>query len=176
VNTKNAAEGSPEEPKHKGGSHAGPRVAASLIVLALVFAGGWWARGLHDSASERAAVKRALDDGVKHVEAALSKQNLEEAEHKLQELKAAAAKDTRIAELQVHLITAKIAKAVSDGQIDHARELLAKAQKDGNVTPEQLQRLQEQVEKAEKAASGSGAASASSSARASTAGAPRPGN
>jgi hypothetical protein len=118
-------------------------------------------------------VKAALDDGVKHVETALSKQNLEEAERKLQELKSIATKDTRFAELQAHLITAKIAKAVSDGQIDHAKELLAKAEKDANASPEQIKRWQQQVEKAEKAAAGTGAATASSS---SSAGAPRPGH
>jgi hypothetical protein len=162
------------ESKPGRSSNRGPHVAATLIVLALVFAGGWFARGLHDSDTERAAVRQALDDGVKHVQSALSKKNIEEAERKLAELRAVAAKDERIAELQVDLITAKIAKAVSDGQINDAKALLAKAEKEGNAKPDQIKRWQAQVEKAERATSGSGA-SAASSASVSAARTPPPG-
>jgi hypothetical protein len=149
-----ASESSPEKKKS---SHIALRVLGTVIVLALVAAGGWWARGIHDSAEKMAEMKRILDDGVKRVDAALSKQNLEEAERRLEELKTVAAKDGRIAELEAHLLTAKIAKAVSDGQFDHARELLSKAEKDRNVGGDEIKRWRNQVEAAQKSAPAAGA-------------------
>lgn len=143
----------------KSSSHIGFRVLRALIVLALVGYGGWWARGVHDSATRLAAVEAVVDGGVKRVEGALSKQNLEEAEHRLQELKSVAAKDTRVAELEARLLTAKIAKAVSDGQLNDAKKLLAKAETDGNLSSAQLKRWQDQVAAAQKSASASSSAS-----------------
>jgi hypothetical protein len=135
-------------------------VLGTLIVLALVAWGGWWARGVHDSATKLAEVKAVLDDGVKSVEGALTKQNLEQAERRLNELKTVAAKDGRIAELDARLMAAKIAKAVSEGQLDDAKRLLAKAEKDGNVSGDQIKRWQGQVEAAQTQKSASASTSA----------------
>jgi hypothetical protein len=154
VNTQTqASEGSSGE-KKKSSSHTGLRLLGALIVLALVAWGGWWARGVHDSATKLA----------ESVEGALTKQNLEEAERRLQELKTVAAKDGRIAELEARLVAAKIAKAVSDGELDDAKRLLAKAEKDGNVSSDQIKRWRDQVQAAQAQKSASAPPSAAGAA------------
>jgi hypothetical protein len=164
VNTQTHASERSSGEKKKGSSHTALRLLATLIVLALVAWGGWWARGVHDSATKLAEVKAALDDGVKRVEGALTKQNLEEAERRLNELKTVAAKDGRIAELEARLVAAKIAKAVSDGQLDDAKRLLAKAESDGNVSSDQIKRWRDQVAAAQAQKSASATTSAAGAA------------
>lgn len=139
-----------------------------MLVL-LVGAGGWWARALQDSAEKRQEVEAALSTGVKRAEAALSKKNIEEAEHKLEELKAIAVKDGRVADLESRLLAAKLAKAISDGQLEDAKGLLAKAEKDGSASIDQLKQWRDQVDTAvaqHSAASASSSSSESSSASA----------
>jgi hypothetical protein len=162
-----ASEGSSAEKtgeRKKGSSPAGLQVVGALIVLALAAAGGWWARGVHDSATQMAELRALLDNGVKHVETALSKENLEEAERQLEELKKVAAKDGRIAKLESRVLLAQIAKAVSDGQLDHARELLSKAEKGGNVAIDDIKHWRDQLEAAQKSASASSSSTAGTAA------------
>lgn len=151
-------------PRRRSGFHA----VGTLILLILAGAGGWYGRGLHDSAQAREQAKAALDAGVKRVEGALSKQNLEEAEHKLGELKAVAEKDTRIAALESRLLAAKVAKAVSDGQLDDAKQMLQKAEKDGSATADQIKKWRDQVSAAEAQKSASSASSSSAAASSSS--------
>lgn len=156
-----SSSGSPAPQKRR--SHSGFRIFGTLVLVALVAAGGWWARALQDSSQRRAEVEAALSSGAKRVEGALSKKNLEEAEHKLEELKALAVKDGRIADLESRLLAAKVAKAISDGQVEDAKGLLAKAEKDGSASIQQIKTWRDQLNTAAAQASAS-AASASSAA------------
>jgi hypothetical protein len=139
------------------------RLLGTLILLALVGFGGWYARGLHESPDRlhrlEDKVRQLFDNGVKRFEGALTKQNLEEAERALGDLKTIAAKDGRIAGMEARLLSAQVAKLLSDGNIDRAKELLDKAEKDGDVALDDIKVLREKL----KAAQQNGAASASAS-------------
>jgi hypothetical protein len=137
-----------------------------VVLVLVIAAGGWWARALQDSAQKRQEVEATLSSGVKRVEGALTRKNLEEAEHKLGELKAIAMKDGRIADLESRLLAAKLAKAISDGQLQDAKGLLAKAEKDGSASIDQIKKWRDQVNTAaaqQSAASASSSSSAASS-------------
>jgi hypothetical protein len=135
-------------------------VATVVILLILVGAGGWYAHQLRESPPKLSDVKALLDNGVKDIQASLTKKNLEEAEQKLAALRKVAAKDGRIAALESQLLEAKLAKAMSDGQLDKAKDLLAKAEKDGNVAIDDIKKWRDKIEAAQKPGSGSASTSA----------------
>jgi len=69
---------------------------------------------------------------------ALSGGRLDEAAQSLANFKAAAPDDPRGADLASHLANAQIAKAVADGNIEHAAALLRQAQQSGALPADQL--------------------------------------
>jgi periplasmic protein TonB len=71
-------------------------------------------------------------------EEALSGGRLDEAAQNLANFKAAAPDDPRVADLASHLANAQIAKAVADGNIEHAAALLRQAQQSGALPADQL--------------------------------------
>jgi TonB family protein len=64
--------------------------------------------------------------------------HFDEAGIALANFKAAAPKDSRIAGLEVRLITAQISKALADGNLDRANQLIRQAQTSSAVSPDQV--------------------------------------
>jgi hypothetical protein len=100
----------------------------------------------------------SVKDSLAKIESALKSHHLDQAEDALAALKDAALKDSKVAELEVQLVSAKIGRALSDGHLDKAKELLDKAKKSGAVAAEQLKSWEEQIRSAEKSSSSTSSA------------------
>lgn len=70
---------------------------------------------------------------------------LDEAAQALASLKQAIPKDAHLAELQLRMLSAQISKAVSDGKLDHAKELVHQAEQSGAVAAETLKKWEEDI-------------------------------
>jgi hypothetical protein len=152
-----------------------PRIVLRLLGFLLVFvmgvAVGWGAHSAYGTASSIGAMTSqvgqlldqkhitSVEDGLNQAKAALNSQRFQDAERTLASLKEKAAKDGQIAALQASLVSAQIGRALSDKQLDRARELLEKAKASTFATADQIRSWEEQIRNAQ---SGSASASASS--------------
>jgi hypothetical protein len=169
------ATGGSRAKKHSSGAGRWLLAALALIVLG----GGWWIMGHPGFRTGRPTLKeraeRLLERGhlgalegdlkgdLKRFEDALSNAHLDEAEQALSRLKAAAAKDARLAALELRLLSARISKAIADGHLDRANALVHEAEQSGKVAAEQLAKWRAEIAAAMKKGSTSSSSSSSAS-------------
>lgn len=82
---------------------------------------------------------------------------VDEAEQAIASLKQTIPQDARLAALHLRVLSAQVAKAVSDGKLDQAKDLVEKAKQSGEIAAEQLKKWEADI----RAATKTGAAASS---------------
>jgi hypothetical protein len=90
---------------------------------------------------------------VSRFEEVMKSGQVDEAEKALASLKKTIPEDAHIAAMQLRLLSAQVSKAVSDGKLDRAKDLVQRAEHSGAVAAEQLKKWEEDIRAAAKSSS-----------------------
>jgi hypothetical protein len=94
------------------------------------------------------ALQRIGSDLASRFEEVMKSGQVDDAEKALASLKQTIPEDAHIAAMQLRLLSAKVSKAVADGKLDRAKELVQEAEHSGQAAADQVKKWEEDIRSA----------------------------